>query len=87
WKTNFKTPNNKNIYIAVATVEVSDKFLSTFKINPNIDGERELIFKTLKENKLIDSYSKQQFIPPTLGTKNAKEQFFTDGEIYIVDLR
>lgn len=87
WSSGFKTPNNKNIYVGVASLDIGIKWGMAHKIAPDIDTEKEAIFADLSRARQIASYSKKKFVKPVLGSNFIGDQFFTDGEIYIIDLR
>lgn len=86
WETSFRTPNNKKIYVGIAAAKRPTKLIIKKSLNPNIDGEREYIFEQLKEKKLIASWSRIQFNQPTI-VKKLLDDYFTDGKLYIIDLR
>lgn len=87
WKTNFVNPGGKQIYLGTASLDEGlKKSIIIHKINPNIDTEREQLFNDLKNARVIDNFTKQQFVEPLLGTNFAGDLFFTDGEIYILYL-
>lgn len=86
WETSFKTPNNKTIYVGIAAGKRPTRLIIKKSLNPNIDGEREYIFEQLKEKKIIASWSRVQFNQPTI-VKKLLDEYFTDGKLYIIDLR
>lgn len=87
WKTNFKTPDGKYIYVGTASLDMGIKWWVTHKINPDIDTEREYLFSDLKRTGLIGNSHKEKFVEPVLGKNASGDQFFTDGEIYLIDLK
>jgi undecaprenyl-diphosphatase len=87
WKTNFKTTDGKDVYVGTASLDIGIKWWVTHKINPDIDTEREYLFTNLEQTGLIDQAHKEKFVEPVLGKNASGDQFFTDGEIYILDLK
>ncbi len=84
WKTNYTTKDGENIYVGTASFDAGIKWGITHKINPDIDTEREFLFKDLqKTNDLIKS-EKKQFVSPELGNNFTGDPFFTDGKLYIL---
>ncbi|MEI8360865.1 MAG: LssY C-terminal domain-containing protein [bacterium] len=86
WETNFRTPNNKIIFVGIAAAKRPTRLIIKKSLNPNIDGEREFIFEKLKEYKKIASWSRVQFNQPTI-VKKLLDEYFTDGKLYIIDLK
>jgi len=87
WKTNFKTPDGKNIYVGTASLDIGIKWWVTHKINPDIDTEREYLFADLAQTGQIKASHKEKFVEPVLGKNSSGDPFFTDGEIYILNLK
>jgi len=87
WRTNFKTADGKNIYVGTASLDMGIKWWVTHKINPDIDTEREYLFADLNRTGLIINSHKEKFVDPVLGQNSSGDQFFTDGEIYLIDLK
>ena len=86
WQTNFKTAQGKNIYVGTASLDTGIKWLVTHQISPDIDTERELIFQDLEQSGVVKNFSWQQFVDPILGQNFSGDQFFTDGQLYILEL-
>lgn len=86
WKTSFETPNGKKIYLGSAAAKRPTKLIIRKTLIPNIDGEREYIFSELLADKKIASWSREQFIQPTIVNKLFGD-YFTDGKLYIIDLK
>lgn len=85
WTTSFQTPNGRSIYVGIAAAKRPTRLIIKKALNPNIDGERELIFSELSKNKLIASWSREQFNQPSI-VKKLLDEYFTDGKLYIIDL-
>lgn len=86
WRTGFKTNDGDSIYVGTASLDVGLKWWIAHKIDPNIDTEREYIFNDLLKTGIISNWNKLQFVEPVLGKNFAGDQFFTDGEAYIISL-
>lgn len=86
WSTSFQTPNGKKIFVGAAAAKRPSKLIIRKSLNPNIDGEREDIYAELQKNKQIASWSRVQFNQPTI-VKKLLSEYFTDGKLYIIDLR
>jgi undecaprenyl-diphosphatase len=86
WQTDFLTPNGRQIFVGLVGAKRSSRIIIKKTIEPNIDGERESLFEALKAGRLITSSSRHQFVEPQI-VKNFFDEFFTDGKLYIIDLR
>ncbi|MCL4417351.1 MAG: LssY C-terminal domain-containing protein, partial [Actinobacteria bacterium] len=87
WKTNIYTRDGKRLYVGTASYDTDIKWYITHKIDPNIDKEREYLFKDLLKSGLIKSYQKIQFVKPTKGKNFTGDAFFTDGKAYLINLK
>jgi len=87
WKTNYVTENKENIYVGTASFDNGIKWGITHKINPDIDTEREFLFKDLQETGLILKNKKTQFVDTKLGSNFAGDLFFTDGKLYLLSVK
>lgn len=86
WNTDLHTPDGKNIYVGTASLDIGLKWFFAHQIAPAIDTERDIIFSDLNSNNKILNWRLEQFVEPTLGTNAARDPFFTDGKIYIIEL-
>ena len=86
WRTNYALADGKPIWVATASFDEGVEFagaakLPTHHIDPNIDGERTYIAKSLGlQNNLID------VVQPQLGKNASGDGFFTDGKAELVNL-
>lgn len=87
WKTGAKTEEGKYIYVGVASLDVGIKYIVAHTISPDIDTEREFVFSDLEKTSRISAYRKEQFVNPALGKNFAGDQFFTDGKVYVIDVK
>jgi len=84
WKTNYITPDKKQIYVGTASLDIGLKWGVTHKINPDIDTEREFLLNDLIKIGAVADWQKQKFVEPKLGQNFSGDLFFTDGQIYII---
>ena len=87
WRTNLATGDNKRVYVGMTSFDVGMKWGLMRKISPDIDTERENLFRDLLDGKVIDSYTKTKFVKPGSGRNFTGDIFFTDGNLYTVDIR
>jgi len=86
WKTNIFTIFGKRLYVGTASYDTRIKWLITHKIDPNIDAEREYLFKDLLKSGMILDYQKIQLVGKTTGRNFAGDAFYTDGKAYLIEL-
>ncbi len=87
WKTNIFTKDNRRLYVGTASYDTDIKWYVTHKIDPNIDTEREYLFKDLLKSGLIKNYQKLQFVKPAKGKNFTGDSFYTDGKAYLIELK
>ena len=87
WKTSYTTADDYNIYVGTSSFDEGIKWGITHRISPDIDTEREKLFIDLKNTELIKYYSKEKNVNPVLGKNFTGDQFFTDGNLYLIKLK
>ncbi|PIR77939.1 MAG: PA-phosphatase [Candidatus Magasanikbacteria bacterium CG10_big_fil_rev_8_21_14_0_10_36_16] len=87
WKTSYTTADGYNIYVGTSSFDEGIKWGITHRISPDIDTEREKLFIDLKNTELIKYYSKEKNVNPVLGKNFTGDQFFTDGNLYLIKLK
>ena len=87
WKTSYTTADDYNIYVGTSSFDEDIKWGITHRISPDIDTEREKLFIDLKNTELIKYYSKEKNVNPVLGKNFTGDQFFTDGNLYLIKLK
>ncbi|MFH1822539.1 MAG: LssY C-terminal domain-containing protein [Patescibacteria group bacterium] len=87
WQTNFKTAAGDKIYLGTASLDIGIKWGIVHKIEPDIDTEREFLFNDLNIANQVENWQKPEFVTPVLGKNFAGDQFFTDGQVYIIYLK
>ncbi|MBU1132083.1 LssY C-terminal domain-containing protein [Patescibacteria group bacterium] len=87
WKTNLRTRDGKSIYVGTVSLDVGIKWALVHRIDPNIDGDRDLLFNDLSAaNEIVDS-KKEKLVEPFLGKNFVGDMFFTDGSVYLLELK
>ena len=84
WKTNYITEDGEIVYVGTASLDNSMKWGVTHKISPDIDTEREFLFRDIKNADVLINFKKQKFVNPNFGENFSGDLFFTDGEQYII---
>ncbi|MBI5222184.1 MAG: LssY C-terminal domain-containing protein, partial [Candidatus Magasanikbacteria bacterium] len=88
WKTNFITSSGGFIYAGVTSLDAGVKWLGvTHRIKPDIDSDREFLFSDMMKAGVVKDFRKEKFVEPVLGQNFTGDQFFTDGQIYVVYLK
>ncbi|MFH1193362.1 MAG: LssY C-terminal domain-containing protein [bacterium] len=87
WKTNMEMPDHRFVYVGTASLDIGIKWGVAHKIAPDIDTEREFLFNDLKNTGQIADYKKVDFTDPVLGKNFLGDQFFTDGQAYVIYLK
>jgi membrane protein DedA with SNARE-associated domain/membrane-associated phospholipid phosphatase len=84
WRTNFRLKNGDYIYVGMVNVNDGFKWGIIPKIAPDLDTERELLYRDLNRTGKIKSYLKTQLLQPLIGKNFIGDQFFSDGKAYII---
>lgn len=87
WRTPFEMRDGRRVYVGTASYDVKLKWFITHSIKSDIDTEREFLFSDLKNIGFISNFEKEKFVNPTLGKNFSGDQFFTDGEAYVINLK
>lgn len=88
WNTHYKTTEGKYVYVGTASLDSGIKWgVFTHKMAPDIDVEREIIFKDLEKTGQIKTSQKIQFTESILGKNFTGDPFFTDGMAYVLELK
>ena len=87
WKTSLRTYNGEVVYVGTASFDISIKWLVTHKIQPDIDTERNILLRDLQQADVVSGYQEQRFVSPTLGQNFSGDQFFTDGNVFIIEIK
>lgn len=86
WKTDWQQ-GNLSVYVATASLDVGIKWLVTHKIDPDIDTEKTFVKDSLVAAGTVTSLQEIKFVAPVLGTNFSNDQFFTNGQLYIIYLK
>ena len=87
WRTDYALPDGRPIWVGTASFDEGIEFagaakLPTHHIDPNIDGERNFIIKSLGlQSNLVT------VVQPQLGKNASGDDFFTDGKAALIFLK
>ena len=88
WKTNIKTKDKKTLYTGYCSFDKGiKKWLVTHEIDPDLDKERDFLFKDIINTKRVNSFEKFNFVGPTKGRTLQGDYFYTDGKAYLIYLK
>ncbi len=87
WRTNSLLKNGNNIYVGLVNANDGFKWGAIPKISPDLDTERELLYRELNRTGKIESHRKVQLVKPLSGNTFIGDQFFTDGNAYMISVR
>jgi membrane protein DedA with SNARE-associated domain/membrane-associated phospholipid phosphatase len=87
WKSDFVTKYGKRVYVGTASLDIGLKWLVTHRIDPAIDIERDYILNDLKSTGRVENLREVKFVRPILGSNASGDQFFTDGDAYIFEIK
>ena len=87
WNTGLMW-KNYHIFVGCAVYDDGFKWKITHKIASDIDKEREYFFQKILSTNMIWQYQKIQWVKPIKNWKNfSYDEFFTDGKIYVLQLK
>jgi undecaprenyl-diphosphatase len=87
WKTSYTTKKEDAIYVGTASFDDNIKWGITHSISPDIDTERDFLLNELLNTNLTKKIEEKAFVKPVLGKNFAGDEFFTDGNLYVIKLR
>ncbi len=87
WRTNFVLKDGNNIYVGMVNANDGFEWGVVPKIAPDLDTERELFYIDLNRSGKIESHVKVQLVKPLIGKNFIGDQFFTDGQVYIISVQ
>jgi membrane protein DedA with SNARE-associated domain/membrane-associated phospholipid phosphatase len=87
WKTKYVTEEGRKIYVGIATSEKVAGWRIFPRMGPHPDKDRELLFTDLARSGGIASYGRYRFVPPMSGWSFTDAPFFTDGFLYVINLK
>lgn len=87
WKTNIQTSEGGFIYVGTVSLDKGVKWGITHKLGPDIDTERELLFTDLQKAGASGKYQKLQLVNHFIGQNFSGDQFFTDGNAYVITIK
>lgn len=86
WATALVGPDQRPYFVGTASLDMGMKWFITHIIQPDIDTEREFLFRDLISTGKVESWRKRDLVGPHLGKNFAGDPFFTDGKVYILEL-
>ncbi|NOY87650.1 MAG: phosphatase PAP2 family protein [Deltaproteobacteria bacterium] len=87
WMTRYVDPDGRRIFFGTASLDTGIKWLITHIIGPDIDTERDFLFRDLLAAGQVASWSKEPFTDRGMGRNFDGDPFFTDGNVYVIRLR
>ena len=87
WQTNARLINGKHIYVGMANAVDGIQWWGIPTISPDLDAEREFVFRGLKQSGEIQDYHKIHLVEPEIGQNFLGSRFFADGKAYIISLK
>ena len=87
WQTNAQLKNGNHIYAAMANAVDGIQWWGIPTISPDLDAEREFVFRNLKQSGEIQDYHKIHLVEPEIGQNFLGSRFFADGKAYIISLK
>ena len=87
WKTHYVDSGDRNIFFGTASLDTGMKWIITHIIGPDIDTERDFLFRDLLASGQVESWSKEPFTDPGMGWNFNGDPFFSDGNVYVIRLR
>lgn len=86
WQTNFLLKNGNKIYVALVNANDGFKWGIMPTISPDLDTVRELLYADLNSKGKIENHLKVQIVKPLIGKNFIGDQFFTDGNAYMISV-
>lgn len=86
WQSNFDV-SGVPVWVGTASYDEGLRYYIAHRISPDIDTEREFIMDAFLKNDLVKEFRKIQLVKPVLGQNQTGDQFFTNGEAYLMLLK
>lgn len=86
WRTELRTEARKIVYVVTTSQSTGFKWGIIPRLRPDIDADREQLFKDLLGSGLVGRYEKLHFTTPATGQNFVGDSFFTDGAAYVIDV-
>jgi len=84
WDTGYIMGDGRRVFVGTVSFDNQIKWGITHQISPDIDTERETLFHDLQSAGVISGYTKEKTVDPDLGKNFTGDQFFTDGQLYVI---
>ncbi len=86
WRTDLRTEAGETIYVGTASRSAGRRWWGVPGISPDIDTERERLFKDLMGTGMLGRYEKLNFTAPATGRNFVGDPFFSDGAAYVIGI-
>lgn len=87
WKTGIATEDGGFVYVGSTGLNTGVEYLILRSSSSDLDRARDELFKDIKNNDLISSYEKKQFVDNSKGNYYEKGKYITDGKAYVIYLK
>jgi membrane protein DedA with SNARE-associated domain/membrane-associated phospholipid phosphatase len=87
WKTKYVTQEGRKIYLGIATSIRGTKWWIFPSMGPKPDRDRESLLTDLLRSGETVSYRRYQFVPPMSGRSFTGDPYFSDGFLYVINLK
>jgi membrane protein DedA with SNARE-associated domain len=87
WRTRFVTQSGSRIYMGIGTSVRGSRWWIIPRMGPDPDRDREALFRDLDRVGEIASYARISLVPPMSGKSITNDPYFTDGFLYIINLK
>lgn len=86
WRTSRLLKNDYRIYVGMVNAGAGLKWGLMPRLAPDLDAQRERLFRSLDRSGVIGGHLKKQLVPPQIGKNFVGDPFFTDGKVYLMIL-
>ncbi len=87
WRTRDRLKNGERIYVGLADADRGFKWGIVPKIAPDLDAERERLYRELEKTGKVKNGRKIRLVDPMTGENFTGDRFFTDGKAYVVKIK
>ncbi len=87
WHTNYKSPDEKELYVGMVSADKGFKWGIIPVITPDLNAEREQLYQDLLQMNKVSASLKIQIRKSEIGYNFTGDPFFSDGYIYVLSLQ
>ena len=87
WRTTCSLKNGNRIYVGLVNANKGLKFGIIPRVSKDLNTERELLYRDLNHTGKLESHHKVQLVPPLIGYTFTGDNFFSDGNAYVISIR